>query len=216
VFSGARVLDMASHDGRWSFAAIRSGAAHVLGIEGREDLIDHAEANFEAYGVERDRYRFISGDIFDVLPMEKPQVDVVLCLGFLYHTLRYNELFRQLRDMNPGHVIIDTAIAQSPLPVIRIQTEPVHRQRNAVPDGFSYGDRALTGRPSIAGLCRMLRAYDFELERLSDWGGLLRDNPEHRRGVGVYQRGERITARCRSAHRSAGGDGSLPTGAAAS
>ena len=36
VFQGARVLDIASHDGRWSLAALRTGAAEVIGIEARE------------------------------------------------------------------------------------------------------------------------------------------------------------------------------------
>src|SRR5438046_1422930 len=35
IFPGARVLDIVSHDGRYSLAALKSGASHVLGIEGR-------------------------------------------------------------------------------------------------------------------------------------------------------------------------------------
>ena len=35
VFEGQRVLDIASHDGRWSFAALKAGATSVVGIEGR-------------------------------------------------------------------------------------------------------------------------------------------------------------------------------------
>src|SRR3954470_3000649 len=33
IFKGARVLDLASHDGRYSFAALKTGAAHVTGVE---------------------------------------------------------------------------------------------------------------------------------------------------------------------------------------
>lgn len=33
LFRGKRVLDIASHDGRWSFAALHAGAKHVTGIE---------------------------------------------------------------------------------------------------------------------------------------------------------------------------------------
>ncbi|WP_293451538.1 hypothetical protein [Planktotalea sp.] len=35
----AKVLDIASHDGRWSYALAGAGAAHVYGIEEREELI---------------------------------------------------------------------------------------------------------------------------------------------------------------------------------
>ncbi len=33
---------MASHDGRFSYAALRLGAAHVTGVEGRAHLVAHA------------------------------------------------------------------------------------------------------------------------------------------------------------------------------
>jgi hypothetical protein len=33
VIRGNRILDIASHDGRWSFAALKTGASHVVGIE---------------------------------------------------------------------------------------------------------------------------------------------------------------------------------------
>ena len=41
-----RILDIASHDGRWSFAALESDAKHVLGIEGRpENVLFYATSN---------------------------------------------------------------------------------------------------------------------------------------------------------------------------
>ena len=36
--AGLRVLDLASHDGRWSFAALQAGATRVTGIEARPEL----------------------------------------------------------------------------------------------------------------------------------------------------------------------------------
>ena len=36
IFDGARVLDLATHDGRYSFAALKTGAAHVTGVEVRQ------------------------------------------------------------------------------------------------------------------------------------------------------------------------------------
>lgn len=37
---GARVLDIAAHDGRWSYALAAAGAAEVYGIEARSELIE--------------------------------------------------------------------------------------------------------------------------------------------------------------------------------
>ena len=40
VVSGAKVLDLASHDGRWCYAFAGAGAASVVGIEGRQEMVD--------------------------------------------------------------------------------------------------------------------------------------------------------------------------------
>src|SRR4051794_3513629 len=56
AFDGARVLDLASHDGRWSFAALEAGAKEVIGVEARQDLVTHAHANLTYYGVDPARY----------------------------------------------------------------------------------------------------------------------------------------------------------------
>ena len=58
-FDGARVLDIASHDGRWSLAALDAGAQHVTGIEIRESLVAKSHENMEAEGVAvNDLYTF--------------------------------------------------------------------------------------------------------------------------------------------------------------
>lgn len=198
VFEGRRVLDIASHDGRWSFAALEAGAASVVGIEGRPELVDAANETFAHYDVSPERYRFIADDIYHALAQESWQFDVVLCLGFLYHTLRYNELMARIRRCNPTYLIIDTEVAGDERPVVHLRVEDVVPQRNAVADEFSYSDSVLTGKPSVKGLETMLGAYGFRLERFSDWAGLTRDNPENADEFEHYVRGSRVTARCRA------------------
>jgi 2-polyprenyl-3-methyl-5-hydroxy-6-metoxy-1,4-benzoquinol methylase len=196
VLEGKRVLDIASHDGRWSFAALQSGAEEVIGIEARDELVASARETFAHYGVEPERYRFIAGDVFEVLEREIVEVDIVLCLGFMYHTLRYNELMKHFRNLNPTHLIIDTIVDKSPRPVIQVWTEESEGEGNAVLDRYSYGVRVMSGCPSPAALRRMLGAYDFEIVRFSNWAALKRDNPGV--GIGGYENGKRITVRCRS------------------
>jgi hypothetical protein len=196
VLQGARVLDIASHDGRWAFAALDAGASHVIGIEALDYLVANAEENLAQYGVAPDRYHFVAGDVYEVLATQKFDVDVVLCLGFLYHTLRYNELFSHVRALNPRHLLIDTRVAPLDSPHVEVLTEGSVYESTAVADRYSYGDRVLVGHPSVPALRTMLSAYDFEIEQLSDWAALLRDNPNSY-GVITYARGKRVTARCR-------------------
>ncbi len=197
ILAGARVLDVASHDGRWSFAALSAGAASVLGIEARPDLVEHSAANMLRYGVTDDRFEFRAGDIFRVLARDEVRVDVVLCLGFLYHTFRWAELMARFRETGARYVVIDTEVlADEPRPLVKLAAEEVARQGNAVPDDYSYGDEVLTGRPSVSALRLLGRAHGMELESFSDWSGLLRDNPDADQ-IRDYRIGRRVTARFR-------------------
>lgn len=191
LFPGARVLDIASHDGRWSLAALEAGAASVLGIEARPDLVGHARANLAAYGHEGGA-EFVAGDVFEVLAAERPEVDVVLCLGFLYHTLRHTELFTRIRQTSARHVLLDTEVHRSPEPVVRLADESVAREGNAVADAFTYGDTVVTGRPTPAALELLARTQGYAVAAYSDWDGLLRDNPQADQ-VRDYRIGRRAT-----------------------
>jgi hypothetical protein len=201
LFEGARVLDIASHDGRWSMAALACGAASVVGIEARPDMVDHAVANLEHYGQDPDRFRFVVGDVHEVLASEDLEVDVVLCLGFLYHTLRFNELMHGIRRTGAQHLVIDTQAQRmlAPDPWLRLHRERIQRIGTAKADAYTVGDWVLTGRPNLAVIRLMLGCYGYEVERLSDWPRLLADNPEALNGCPDYAAGRRVTLRCRRA-----------------
>ena len=195
VLAGARVLDIASHDGRWSLAALRTGASHVVGVEARPELVEHARRNLGRYGVDETAYRFVAGDVFDVLARDRIEADVVLCLGSLYHTLRWNELFARMRATGAGTILVDTEVHQPDTgPVAHLRTEPVDRESAAVADDLSYGERVLVGRPTRSALALLGRAYGYRLSAEADWAGLLRDNPAAT-GVRGYRTGRRVTVR---------------------
>lgn len=198
ILAGARVLDLASHDGRWAFAALKAGAKHVTGIEARGGLIANANKLFAKYGVPDEDYEFVQGDMFQVLQQQKFEVDVVMCLGFVYHTLRYGELFRGIMDAGPRYCILDTKVHQSEEPLIRVLTNKTDVQGHAAKDELSQGGRALAGYPSVAALAVMLDVYDFEIEEEFDWAALLQTLPKPLRAVRGYAKGQRVTLRCRS------------------
>ncbi|GAA5101657.1 class I SAM-dependent methyltransferase [Haloechinothrix salitolerans] len=198
VLAGARVLDIASHDGRWSFAALHAGAAHVVGIEARKELVDNANETFARYDVDPTRYRFIRGDVFEKLTTEHLDVDVVMCLGFLYHTLRWPELFTLIRALRPRHLIIDTNVnrRRTDRPIVRLGRDDTARQHLAAADAYSWEGAALVGLPNQAAVRYMLETYGFEVESIFDWERLLNSRP----GVDElrdYREGKRITLRGR-------------------
>lgn len=198
ILAGARVLDLASHDGRWSFAALKAGAKHVTGVEARAGLIANANQLFAEYGVPESDYDFVQGDMFQILQERRFDVDVVLCLGFVYHTLRYGELFRGIMDTGAAYCILDTKVHRSEEPIIRVLTNRTGVQGHAAKDELSEGGRALAGYPSVAALAVMLDVYDFEIEEQYDWAALLATLPKRLRAVRGYAKGQRVTLRCRS------------------
>jgi len=106
-----KVLDIACHDGRFSYACLKLGAKHITGVEGRQPLVDSAKNNLETLGIPKDRYDFICGDIFDRLTdFKEGDFDTILCFGFFYHTIRQIEMLQQIKRLNPKYFILDTSV----------------------------------------------------------------------------------------------------------
>ena len=85
MLKDATVLDIASHDGRWSFAALKNGAKKVYGIEGKKELVQSSIENMKKYGIAEDKYNFVAGDIFEeIKKIPINEIDVVFCLGIFF------------------------------------------------------------------------------------------------------------------------------------
>jgi 2-polyprenyl-3-methyl-5-hydroxy-6-metoxy-1,4-benzoquinol methylase len=120
VIAGSRVLDLASHDGRFSFAALQNGASHVTGIEWDPALVSASREHMEAYGVPTDRFDVVLGDIYDfALP---DAVDVVFCFGILYHINHHVLLLTKIATLEPRFLIIDSKISQMDGAVIELRS----------------------------------------------------------------------------------------------
>jgi predicted RNA methylase len=197
ILDGARVLDLASHDGRFSFGALKAGAAHVTGLEVRQSLVDRAYEAFAFYEQPPETYRFLCGDVFEVLSKEKFDVDVVLCFGFLYHTYRHTELMYRIHNLAPRHMIVDTMVTRAKQQTLKvIYEEDVEDVRSAAQDAYSVG-RVLVLRPSVLALEMLLSAYGFEIESVYDWKARLSGRPPVP-GLEGYAQGKRVSVRCRS------------------
>ncbi len=161
LIDGARVLDLASHDGRFSFAALRNGAAHVVGIEHEPHLVNKANENMQAHGVAADRYEFVLGDMFDRIP-ETEHCDVVFCFGILYHINDHMRLLQTIAEHAPKTLIIDSNVSHIERAAIEIRA-PV--AGNPPPVGAQ-----LEGWPSKAGLDAMLSSFGWTFDYF-DWPG---------------------------------------------
>lgn len=185
-FPNSKVLDIASHDGRWSFAATKNGAKHVLGIEGRSNLVDLSNKNFVEYDVSPDLYTFKVGDIHQELRnFNKNQFDVILCLGFFYHTAHHFLLLEEFERLAPKYLILDTAINwYLKGNVISWRKEPSEDKSMAI--GNKKNEWVGWFTKSL--LSETLNDYGFDIEYF-DWPKFLNNNNSHK----DYSLGRRVT-----------------------
>jgi predicted nicotinamide N-methyase len=161
---GQRVLDIASHDGRWSFAALQAGCADVTGIEAQPRLVEQANQTFRHYGVEPDRYRFIIGDMFDELAQKR--ADTVLLLGIYYHVSRHVDLARLVSETGASVIILDTCILPGDEDaLIRLVEEST---------STGSGETVVVGHPSRAAIKMIFGRFGFSVEEV-DWSAYPKD-----------------------------------------
>ncbi|PIE58165.1 MAG: hypothetical protein CSA33_04440 [Desulfobulbus propionicus] len=191
--AGSRVLDIASHDGRWSFAALQAGARHVTGVEPRQELIENAHQSFAHYGMEKKQYDFICGDVFTAITNQ--QFDVVLCLGFFYHTTRHPELLAMIDRTGARLVIIDTEVTplEDEIPVVpnnhprmiyknpfvvQLLKDEVGDQQMACQDAMTRDGYTLVARPSRAATLYLAEHFGYCVT-MYDWPEHFDAYPEH-------------------------------------
>ena len=132
-----------------------------------------------------------------MLAREQFDVDVVLCLGYLYHTYRHTELMYRLHNLAPQHLIVDTMVSPGTQPTLKVHPERNPEDiRSAAQDAYSVG-RVLVAWPTVPALQMLLSAYGFEIESMYDWKSRLAGRPPMP-GLEGYARGRRVTLRCRS------------------
>lgn len=179
-FADATVLDLASHDGRFSFAALQAGAARVVGVEVDGALVDAANGNFAHYGVAGDRYEFIERDMFRQFE-DLEHFDVVLCFGILYHINDHMQLLTNIAGVEPRWIVVDTKVSQLDHAVIEL--------RSAIGASPPPPGSHLEGYPSRLALDAMLSSLGWESEYF-DWAGSgLIESPS----MDDYRTGHRVT-----------------------
>lgn len=183
---GRRVLDLASHDGRWAYAFAAAGASEVVGIEGRQELIDR----FPEFprGDLRKKITLICDDIFDGMQKQidaGESFDVVGVLGILYHVMDHFRLFQLVRKLKPKLVIVDSEFALRPGQVIMLVRERTDNELNSIPQ-IEGQEKALIGIPSFSAMEAMADVLDYDITWV-DWETLPAGK---RKFVGDYYRPE--------------------------
>lgn len=172
--AGATVLDLAAHDGRWSYALAAAGAAKVVGIEARPELI----ARYDAFPDTpfKPRVKLRQGDIYDALDQmarNGRRFDVVALFGILYHVMDHMRLMRRIAELRPRLVLVDSEFLVASNPMVQILHEATHKDVNATAL-FEGQAVTLVGVPSMGAMEAMAGVLGYRTE-WSDWDVLPKD-----------------------------------------
>lgn len=133
--AGARVLDIAAHDGRWSYALASAGARAVVGVEARADLV----ARFQSFpqGAATERVELVCNDLFAELEARGAageSFDIVALYGIFYHVMDHFRLLSLVRALRPELILIDSEFIVAENAMIQVLKEEVSNPLNAVSD----------------------------------------------------------------------------------
>ncbi len=190
IISNSSILDIASHDGRWSFAALKNGASKVIGIEAKENLVKNSHKNMEFYRIPKEKYHFITGNIFNEIQKIQPKtIDVVFCFGIFYHIMNHMLLLTEIKKLQPKYLILDTTVNHSEQPVILIKKEDSKKESSGIQSDFSSDSNIVVGWPSKSALELMLKSLGFEFQYYH-WHDMRITNWEH---IMDYKNNARVT-----------------------
>jgi len=153
--AGKRVLDLGCNAGFWSLAAIEYECEFVLGIDGRKMHVDQAEFVFDVHGIEKDRYQFIQGDVFDMDLTPYEPFDVVLFLGLMYHINKPVELIEKIAAVNSDTLVIDTTLSTRDGACLELVHEGLDDPRNAI-------NNELVFIPTRQAVCDIVEAVGYD------------------------------------------------------
>jgi tRNA (mo5U34)-methyltransferase len=157
--AGKRILDLGCNAGYWSLFAVESGCDYVMGIDGRQKHVDQAEFVFDVKGIDRSRYSFHCGDIFDLLNPGLGKFDIVLFLGLMYHISKPISLLERISALNTDLLVIDTLLSEKEGSVLEIRHESLDEPRNAI-------DHELVLLPTGTAVSEMAHQFGYRTAEL--------------------------------------------------
>jgi SAM-dependent methyltransferase len=180
-----RVLDIASHDGKFTYALLKLGARTATGVEGRSDLVRDARSNFSKLDLDAE---FITSDIFEYLPRITPKTfDTICCFGFYYHTTKQDELVREFSRLQPTYVILDSNVTRDVLDrpyYEEIRESPFSKVKTIDPSGVVLMPNKLAIEEKFSEYGFKSRDLTWENCGIRDWSD---------RTLNQYRVGERVS-----------------------
>ncbi|HJZ49675.1 MAG TPA: class I SAM-dependent methyltransferase [Roseiflexaceae bacterium] len=130
--AGNKVLDIGCNAGFWSIQASRAGANNVLGIDASPKNIEQAQFVSRLIDLKNVDYQVMNA--YDMSNKLLDTFDITLFIGILYHLDKPKEALERLYDVTGKFAVVDTALSNLQLPLLRLQEDDVsyyHNQSHA-------------------------------------------------------------------------------------
>jgi len=152
---GKRVLDLGCNAGFWSLNAAEAGADFVLGVDGRQMHVDQSNFVFEVKGIDKSRYHFEQGNIYEFDFKRFGPFDIVFCFGLMYHISKPMGLIELISNVNSDILIIDTGIIRLPGSFLRYRRESTDDPRATM-------EYDLVSSPTKEAIRDMVRPFGYQ------------------------------------------------------
>lgn len=167
-FKDKTVLDLGSHDGRWSFAAAEKGAKSVTSVEYNKVLLEKAELIREKYAWSN--VEFIEDDNLRFLKNTDRKFDIILCCGVFYHTMNHLEYFNYMSEACREAIILDTNVWPSKDAMVYVTLEKSSWDGNSYRNTkFNLDDEhrdTIAGIPSESYIQILAKSFGLEHTKL--------------------------------------------------
>jgi len=180
--AGKRILDIGCNAGFWSLHAIQNGCDEVVGIDGRQMHVDQASFVFEVNQIAKEKYTFVTANIFEVDFRKFGSFDIVFCLGLLYHISKPIVLMEKIAQIANDLLVVDTNVIDRPGSFFNVLHEDIDNPHNAV-------DYSLTLRPSREAVLDIIKQFGYSVI-------VLKPQLDNYEGVSDYQYGSRRAFIC--------------------
>ena len=175
---GKKILDVGCNAGFFALKLIEAGCDYLVGIDGRQSHIDKANFVFNVKEIDKKRYDFHCGNIYDLDFKSFGEFDIVICLGFFHHVNKPIELLEKISEVNSDLLLLETRLTKIPGKFIHIQDDV---DKNHYANSIDYSLTMFPSKKAVLSMTNMLNYNSIILNPQKEHKKILRNYKLNRR-----------------------------------
>ena len=183
TLKGKKILDIGCNAGFFALKLIEAGCDYIVGIDGRQSHIDKANFVFNVKEIEKKRYDFHYGDIYNLDFKSFGEFDIVICLGFFHHVNKPIELLEKISEVNSDLLLLETRLTKIPGKFIHIQDDV---DQNHYANSIDYSLTMFPSKKAVLSMTNMLKYNSI----------ILNPQKEHKKFLKNYNLNRRLAFVC--------------------